>query len=71
MGFVSAPQKNFGRHSYRLQDKSQPAKPRRPDVAFIVETYAEMIVSSTTQHDGDLAMKFDEFSPLYKVVKDK
>ena len=47
---------------------AQPAKARRPDVAFIVETHAEMIVSSTTRHDGDLTMECDQFSQLYKVV---
>ena len=53
-------------HEYIVH--TQPAKPRRPDVAFIVETHAEMIVSSTTRHDGDLTMECDQFSPLYKVV---
>ena len=61
-------QRGYNNKDRQKSKQSQPAKARRPDVAFIVETHAEMIVSSPTRHDGDLTMEFDQFSQLYKVV---
>ena len=45
-----------------LDTAAPPAKTRRPDVGYVVKTHAEMIVSITTQPDGDLTIEFDQFS---------